>query len=167
MQCATLERVFAYVVFSIAILAAVSGCAGVDMTAKEKARTAGYELSNVYVPLHEEYERLYPELPPHRQEWLSDQVAPKMNALRRLLITYNSAVIYWSSEEGDGQKAVAERSLRGEDHESLVGELDTWPEEAGAPPSVVMMETRIRTLVSDVVESFSYAKQNFLQGEGE
>ena len=79
----------------IIVLAAVAfGCAG--QTAVEKARTYGYETSNVYLNLDREYRETYASATEEQQAWLTENLRPLMVKVKQGLITYNDAVLIWS-----------------------------------------------------------------------
>ena len=78
----------------IIILAVMSGCAG--KTALERARTYGYQTSNVYLNLDREYRETYARVGQADKDWLTKEVRPLMVKVKKGLITYNDAVLVWS-----------------------------------------------------------------------
>lgn len=94
--------------YMLALLLMVVACS--HMSGIEKARTFGYESSQTYMSLHQEYVRLKStDLPDNAKEFMSEEVAPVMNSTKKALIAYNDAIILWSDT---GEKPQDYESLK-------------------------------------------------------
>ena len=78
----------------LALILLLAGCAG--QTAVEKARTYGYETSNIYLNLWSEYKATYERSNEEDRAWLTEKIRPLMVKVKAGLITYNDAVLIWS-----------------------------------------------------------------------
>jgi len=82
------------VVMILIVPLTLAGCAG--KTALERARTYGYETSNIYLNLDKEYREAYEQAEEADRVWLTANVRPLMVKVKKGLITYNDAVLVWS-----------------------------------------------------------------------
>lgn len=91
------SSLFLWLLLVTCIIAAgyTAGCAA-GTSGPERARLAGHELTRQYLQLHRQYAAVHDALPATAQDWLKENVAPRLNTLKGLVITYNDLAIAWS-----------------------------------------------------------------------
>ncbi|GAB6176823.1 hypothetical protein JCM16814_17140 [Desulfobaculum senezii] len=101
------------VLLAVALPLCLQACAMRDLTPAQKALAVGEELRIAYVALYEEYGALQASLPPEDVAYLEREVAPRMDAAKRLLVAYRSGAV--ALQDGESAASRTEHAARAED----------------------------------------------------
>jgi hypothetical protein len=71
---------------------------------RDRALYNGDQMMDAYIELYQQYQAIHPVAAPSTQVFMSENIAPAMNALKEAIIAYNSAVVVWAAtgEEQEG-----------------------------------------------------------------
>lgn len=108
------------VLLAVALPLCLQACAMRDLTPAQKALAVGEELRIAYVALYEEYGALHASLPPEDVAYLEREVAPRMDAAKRLLVAYRSGAV--ALQSGENAATRAEHAAQAEDVRQALAE---------------------------------------------
>lgn len=108
------------VLLAVALPLCLQACAMRDLTPAQKALAVGEELRIAYVALYEEYGALHASLPPDDVAYLEREVAPRMDAAKRLLVAYRSGAV--ALQSGENAATRAEHAAQAEDVRQALAE---------------------------------------------
>lgn len=108
------------VLLAVALPLCLQACAMRDLTPAQKALAVGEELRIAYVALYEEYGALHASLPPDDVAYLEREVAPRMDAAKRLLVAYRSGAV--ALQDGESAVSRAKHAAQAEDVRQALAE---------------------------------------------